>query len=224
MQNKYFQSSFVLGAALILGCVSSLAAESEASKEKVLTLESRVFSLENYVETIQPNLVEFSNSLHTSIKNYTEDLENSLNNFSRNIQSDLDERFKQFENKRVILNIASKAYQKIDTNSGPLLISIDEYKALQNGYRLKFQIGNLNFADFKDLKLRLFWGRSFDNSSQGSYEQWRQGLNGAEYKYPGTLAKGTWTPLDVDLTPASLEDLAYIECEIEVASVELQIK
>ena len=202
----------------------SEAAEEAVPQEKLLELENRLNSLEAYVEKIQPTLVEFSDNLHESIKKYTQELEDSLNGYSQKLEANLEERLRSVDTRKVVLNPFSKAYQRIDTNSGYFLISVQDMKPIENGFRLVLHIGNPNYADFSEFKVRLFWGKAWDPNSTVSYEDWRRSLSGSEYVFQGTIKKGMWNPMEVDLVPADTAQLGYLECELVVASVELQSK
>lgn len=187
-------------------------------------LESRIKSLENYVETFQPSLLEFSDKLQESIHEYSRGLESSLADYSQRLQIQLEERLKVLENDAVVLDVSSRSFQRIDTNTGSFLVAVAKRENIENGIRLYINIGNPNFADYKDFSLKIFWGQPWDKNSLESYDAWRQSLTGAEYSFQGKLEMGKWNPVEIDLTPATSADLGYVECSMEVASVEMGIK
>lgn len=187
-------------------------------------LEKRVGALEKYVDTIRPTLADFSTQLEEGIKKYTEGLENSLTDYSQALQKNLEERLQGLTYQKVYLNPSSNAFQRIETNVGSFLIAVQKISAIQNGYHLTLNIANPNYADYKDFKLRLVWGRKWEPGDAVPYEKWRQSLTGAEFSFQGALEKGVWNTVEVDLTPAQEGQLAHIECEMEVTGVEMQIK
>jgi len=187
-------------------------------------LEDRVRALENYVETFQPTLRQFSENMQNSIRDYTQGLESSLKNYSKQLQTDLEERLQNLDRRIIMLDPVAKSYQTMDTRTGTFLIAVERMEPLEDGFRLHLNIGNPNFADYKDFKLRLVWGRKWMPSYPISYAEWRQSLTGAEYTFQGALQKGMWNPVKVDLVPAGAGQLGHIECEMEVSSVELQFK
>ena len=218
------KTAVVLIIIFFLFAMGGQAADETVIQHKILELENRLNTLEDYVEKIQPSLVEFSDNLHKSIEGYTQGLEDSINEYSKKLEANLNDRLKNLDNKRIVLNPNSQAYQRIDTNSGYFLVFVKEITSIDKGYRLNLQIGNPNYADFKDFKIRLFWGNDWDPQSTISREAWRQSLNGAEYTFNGAIKKGLWNTMTVDLVPAGPGELAYLECELEVSSVELQVE
>jgi len=185
-------------------------------------MERRVQALEDYVATFQPTLLEYSENLQNSIQGYTAGLETSLNRFTKKLQVDLDNRLRDVNRKSVVLNVTSKSYQNIETNTGNFLISVDGFESIPNGYRLYVNIGNPNFANYEGFKLRFRWGKKYHSGYTISFDQWRASLAGAEYTFNGKLHKGLWNQVEVDIEAPSPGDLAYLECEMDVLSIELQ--
>ena len=197
--------------------------EEAFAQQSDTTLERRVTALENYVETIQPTFVEMSDTFNNSIQRYTQDLESSLENYSQTLQRNLDRRLDGFGRKTIVLNPFSAAYQSIETNTGIFLIAIERMEQIENGVRLHVNVGNPNFADYNDFTLKFIWGRKRTGDYKISYDQWRQSLKGVEATFRGKLEKGKWNSIAVDLSPVGQGELSYLECEMNVTSVELGI-
>ncbi len=199
-------------------CATSLFAQMEVS------VENRVRALENYVDTFQPTLLEFSNGFEKSITQYANQLESNLQEFSQNLETKLNERLNVIESRKAFLDVRSGAYQKISTTSGSFLIAVKKVTPIDEGVRVTIELGNPNFADYKDFKLKLFWGESFNGGAQDEYARWKASLVGAEFAFQGRLEKGLWNEVQVDLVPADSSSLEYLEAEMEVASIELKKK
>ena len=214
---------FILGLSLSVTMILLLACGPVFSQQSDAALERRVQALENYVATFQPTLVELSDNLNYSIQQYTRGLESSLENYSQALQRDLDQRLEGLGRKRVILNPFSTTYQSIETSTGIFLIAIEKVERIGKGVRLHVNIGNPNFADYNDFKLRFVWGRKRGGDYKISYEQWRQSLKGVDATFRGRLEKGKWNSLTVDLSPVGQGQLGYLECEMNVTSVELEL-
>ena len=122
-----------------------------------------------------------------------------------------------------MLNPFSSNYHSIETNTGIFLIAIEKMAQIDNGVRLFVNIGNPNFADYNDFQLRFLWGRKRSGDYGMSYEQWRTSLKGVEATFKGKLERGKWNSLTVDLVPVGQGELAYLECEMNVSSVELEV-
>ena len=211
--------------ALVFVCIVILMmfmSKTTVAQQSETELEWRVQKLEKYIETFQPTISALSNNLNESIQEYTKGLESSLESYSQKLQINLDERLNNINRKVAILNPYSNSYQSIETGTGIFLISIGKVESLATGTRLHLNIGNPNYADYKDFKLKLIWGKKFVGGFNITYEQWRQSLSGAEYTFQGRLEKGKWNTVTVDLDSTDGGRLDYLECEMSVSSVELE--
>jgi len=193
-----------------------------AQQVVVSDLEIRVEALERYFMTIQPTLEEFSSGIQKSISAYTNGLEKSLLAYSQELQSDLNIRIENIERDLTLLDISSQQVSKVDTNVGSFLLAVTKVEEINGGVKLYVDVGNPNFANYRDFKVKLFWGRAFRPNDDISYQHWRSQLKGAEYAFQGGLKKGQWNPIQIDLVPANLASLSYVECELELSSIELQ--
>lgn len=186
-------------------------------------IENRVDALEEYVETFQPTLIEFSEELQRNIQKYTQGLEDSLQNYSKNLQQKVNSQIKTLNRKQIVIDPNSPAFQSVESNAGTFLVSVDRVERLPSGvFRLYLNLGNYNFADYKGFIVKLVWGPKFYPGYGSKIEEWRDTLNGTEYTFDGTLYKGVWNQVEVDINAENSGDLAHIEFEITVLSVELK--
>jgi len=213
------------GARLVCVCtiaIIMLMGKTAAAQQSETELEWRVLKLEKYIETFQPTISELSNNLNESIQEYTKGLESSLESYSQKLQMSLDERLNHMNRQVVTLNPYSKSFTSIETNTGTFLISVEKVEPLETGIRLHLKIGNPNYADYQDFKLKFIWGKKWGGGLTATYEQWRQSLTGSEYTFQGKLEKGKWNTVTADLSPTDGGQLEYLECEMNVSSVELE--
>lgn len=206
--------------AIILFSVSDTAFSQQSDE----VLERRVEALEDYVATIQPTLIELSENLNSSIQQYTKDLESSLETYSRKLQQSLDLRLDGLNDKTIVLNPFTKAYQTIQTNTGIFLIAVERIEPIEDGVRLHVNIGNPNYADYQNFKLKFIWGPKRAGEYAGAYDKWRQTLQGVEFTFNGKIEKGKWNAMAIDLVPVAQGQLGYLECEMVVSSVELGVE
>ena len=185
-------------------------------------MNARFKAIEDYVQQFPIALEELSINLENSLQGYTQNLDASLKQFSNRLKLDMEQQFEQLRNNRVILNPKSKAFQTIQTNSGNFLISINRTESIDGGIRVHFNIGNPHYADFRDFKLKLFWGQTFEASNAKSFDEWQNSLLGAEFKFDGLLKKGMWNHVTVDIVPVKYYQIEHMECEMEVLGIELQ--
>lgn len=186
-------------------------------------IEKRVHALEEYVETFQPTLIEFSEELQNNIQKYTKGLEQSLESYSNSLQKQVNNHLKEMKRNTVVLDPSTPAFQSVETNGGQFLVSVDRVEKMPSGaFRLYLNIGNLNFADYNGFKIKLIWGVKFYPGFAQKIEDWHDTLRGTEYTFEGTLYRGAWNQVEVDIDAKDSGDLAYIEFEMTVLAVELQ--
>lgn len=204
---------------LILAGLVCFGSTVEAQESDVL--DRRVTALEEYVETIPSTLNDFSDHLQQGMAKYAEGLDEGLEHYSVSLQEGLDERIQLMMHRKIVLNPTSSKYQRIDTNSGVFLISVEKIVRIREGYRLSLNVGNPNFADYRDFKITMMWGAKRHPDSTVPYAQWRASLVGATYTFNGALVKGKWNQVEVDLVPADSRSTEHIECSMEISGVEL---
>lgn len=185
-----------------------------ASAQQMEDLERRVQALEQYVQTIPPTLTEFSTTLESGINNYTQGLEANLQNFSQRLTAEVERRMAGSGKEKAVLDPYSNTFQRIESNVGTFLIAVQEIKQIKNGYRLKLNIGNPTYADFRNFTLKLLW------ADRSAVEVGKATLSGMEYSFEGVLKKGSWNSVEVDLVPASGQ--LYIESELYITGAELE--
>ena len=180
--------------------------------------------MEKYIDQVSPALDDFSTDVRDSLTNYTRGLESDLNAYSRQIQKNIDQRLKSIRTRVILSKPDSSTYQRIDTNTGVFLISYQKKEALKDKTRLHFNIGNPNYADYRDFKIKIFWGAPWDTKDNAiAYEVWQNSLKGIEFTFQGMLYRGTWNSIEVDLPVTRPAEMEYMECELDVLSVELQV-
>lgn len=221
-----YRTVFVCLVALMLSgpALTARAQSNEDLQEEIATLKARMRQLEDHVLGLQSKINEFHNQMRDGYHQFQEGIQNNLQEFSTGLQNNLDERVRAMGYRVVNLDIVSKEYRKIDTNSGYFLISIKKIQPLtQGGYRLSFNIGNPNLASYSGIQLDLAWGENY-NGGVHTYDQWRKSLGGAKYTYDAKIPPGSWIEFFVDVPVQSTKELAYIECRMDVETVELNLK
>lgn len=187
------------------------------------SLEKRVDALEEYVETFQPTLIEFSEELQNNIQKYTKGLEASLESYSKSLQQQVNSHLETLRKDSVVLDLNTQAFQSVDTNGGRFLVSVDRVEKMPSGaFRIYLNVGNINSADYNGFKIKLIWGKKFYPGFAQKMSDWRETLKGAEYTFEGALVKGSWNQVEIDIQAADSGELAHVEFEMTVLSVELQ--
>ena len=226
MYRKIFYILFS-GVALVMGAASFVHAQTvEELQSEVNQLKSRVRSLEDYVLTLKPTLDQFNENNTKTFNNFFEHTQKSLNDYAQQLHQHVTDRMQGLDNRRVVLDAVNHGYREIQTSSGSFLISVKSFKPVfgGSGYRLTFHIGNPNYASYRGINLKLSWGEKYNEKSLQSYDQWKQALRTATFKYNGKFNPGAWTEFGVDVPAESAKELGYLECEMEMDAVELNLR
>ena len=214
-----------IAAVFLITAVNLAAAQSaEVLLGEIDTLKGRVRQLEDYIGGLESRLQGMESSLENNFNKFQDGVKSGLEVYSRDLQINVNDQIRAFDDSTAVLDIVSKSYQKIDTNSGYFLIAIRKVQPVVGGYRLTVNIGNPNFADYSGIKLNMRWGKKYEPGPAISYDQWRQTLAGAQYSYNAKLNHGTWVEFTIDVPAESTAHLGYIECGMDVQNVELNIR
>jgi len=218
-------SLFIVMFSVLIFTSNATAQSTKELQEQMDNLQARVRQLEDYLVSLQTKINDFHEQMRNSYNNFQDSTQTSLQDFSLRFQNNLQERMKALDERVVILDIVSKEYRKIDTNSGHFLITIKKVQpaVLEGYYRLTFNIGNPNYASYSGIKLNLRWGESFKGGVQ-TYEQWQNTLVSSKYSYNAKIPPGSWIEFFVDVPVQSTKELEYMECSMGVETIELNLK
>lgn len=123
-------------------------------------------------------------------------------------------------NESVTLGPTSEGFQRLDTENGFFLISVEDIQPYVNGYKLTINVGNPLQITYNGITCKLKWGRNRGN--QENYEAWDALLRSRDVPVLKDILPGTWNKVDVQLVPASAEELEYINLRIETNQVGLR--
>jgi hypothetical protein len=119
------------------------------------------------------------------------------------------------------LDPTSKSYQRLDTNTGTFLVSLQDVKPYAGGYKLVLHIGNPYIAQFKGFKLAIKWGKEINYIK---YEDWQKSLRQREVSFTETLLPGTWNKVELAISPATKEETGYLELSMVTDLISLMGK
>lgn len=130
---------------------------------------------------------------------------------------------KQDRSDSIILDLTQSAFQRLDTDTGFFLVSVEETAPYLNGYKIHMTIGNPSYATYANYKLKLRYNKSFNwgNYTQAAYDEWNKGMQEKEISYPDFLKPGTWNGVDVILAPATSDQLGYVTLSMSASTVSL---
>jgi hypothetical protein len=108
----------------------------------------------------------------------------------------------------------SKGYSTIYTDSGLLMVSLEDIKPYANGYKATFNFGNPQAIAFDDAEIELRWGPARPAEAKAAkYSEWLSKFQTSTQKLGKRLKAGSWNPVEVVISPATAEQIAHIEIQ-----------
>jgi hypothetical protein len=133
---------------------------------------------------------------------------------------------KQDAQSAITLNLSEHTYQRLDLDNGFLLVSTQDAAPYLSGYKIRLNIGNPTSATYAGFKAKISWAKSYDFNqyTQASYDEWQKGVQEKEISFTDALEAGTWTPIELIVTPATAEQLAYVTLSLSTDTIRLHQK
>jgi hypothetical protein len=123
--------------------------------------------------------------------------------------------------KSVALDLTSRAYQRIDTETAAFLISVNDASPYVDGYRVKLSIGNPYCGTYSGFKLNVSWNTAVSKIRQMGWDKWKQNERTKEISYTETLMPGSWTSVDLLLPATTADQLGYLILTMETNTISL---
>jgi hypothetical protein len=130
---------------------------------------------------------------------------------------------KQVKTDSISLDLTQKAYQRLDTDNGFFLVSVEEAVPYLNGYKIHLSIGNPSYATYKNYTLKVRWSKAYDwgKYTQTSYDEWNKRIQEKEISFPDSLEAGAWNGVDLILAPVNADQLEYLMLSMSTSTVSL---
>lgn len=119
----------------------------------------------------------------------------------------------------IALDVSSRAHQRLDTDFGSFLVSIEDVSPYLNGQRLKLNVGNLSYVTYRGFTITAAWGKKFTAGMK--FADWRPSRQEKEISFTDTLLPGRWNRVDLFLVPASAEQLGFVNITMKTSVVTL---
>ena len=152
-------------------------------------------------------------------------LQDSIIKLERRLQfQELLMKSKQETHDLIYLNTSEHSYQKLDTATGVLLVSLDDVVPYLNGYKIHISIGNPSSASYAGYKIKIRWAKAYDYNkyTEASYNEWDKSAQEREISFTDKLESGVWNPAELILTPATADQLEYLILSISTSVVSLR--
>ncbi len=133
---------------------------------------------------------------------------------------------KQTKSDSISLDLTSRNYQRLDTDNGFFLVSVEEALPYLNGYKIQLKVGNPLNATYKDYTLKVKWSKPYDwnKYTQASYEEWNKAIQEKDIPFPQSLEAGAWNSVEVILAPVTAEQLGYVTVSMDASTVSLRTR
>ena len=79
-----------------------------------------------------------------------------------------------------------QGFQRLDTELGPFLVSVEGIIPYLNGHKLSLNIGNPSMSEFNGFTLKAKWGETFKPKGEVTYADWEESLKSKEEKFRST--------------------------------------
>lgn len=116
----------------------------------------------------------------------------------------------------------SDTFSRLDTNLGPLYVSLKNIKPYADGFKMTVNLGNPHNAAFKDPLMKVSWSPRVDFKVSGSYAESEKRKRTKEFKLQKVISPGSWNSTEITIAPATSEEVGRIEIEAEVETVSLR--
>ena len=121
--------------------------------------------------------------------------------------------------KTAVLEPSQKGYQRLDSNCGIFLVSVQEVKPYLDGCKITLHIGNPASVTYSGFTLRIRWGKRFEKGE--TFASWQKQLHEKEQKFTEELKPGWWNKVVVTLSPAKPDQFGYLDLSMETDMVKL---
>ena len=133
----------------------------------------------------------------------------------------LKNRVETLESGEATVSTEEQGYDVSRTKFGPFTVSARGAAPYLDGYKVKLRIGNLTNANFNGAKLKLGWGPPYDPKKP---EDWEKSQKKREISITSKLASGSFTEVEVILTPAKPEEIKSFTVGFELDQLELRAR
>ena len=121
--------------------------------------------------------------------------------------------------KTAVLEPSEKGYQRLDSDCGSFLLSVQEVKPYLDGCKITFHIGNPSAVLYSGFRLKIRWGKRWEKGE--NYSNWLNQLQEKEQKFTEELKPGWWDKVVVTVSPAKPDQFSYLELSMKTDMVKL---
>jgi hypothetical protein len=129
----------------------------------------------------------------------------------------------QSNHESIEVDLTSRQYQRLDTETGTFLISVEDVSPYLDGYRVTLSIGNPSYATYKGFDLHAKWSGAYDwtKYSEASFKQWEASIREKSDSFPDSLDPGKWNKVDLLLPSTPASQLGYLQLSMVTNTISL---
>ena len=131
--------------------------------------------------------------------------------------------FAQNAYQSILLDLGSRSFQRLDTDTGSFLVSVQDASPYLDGYRVTLEIGNPSFATYAGFELTAKWNSQYDWSSynDGTFDKWQKSERNKEVSFTSSLMPGKWNTVELILPSTTGQQLGYFVLSMKTHVVSL---
>jgi hypothetical protein len=95
-----------------------------------------------------------------------------------------------------------------------------------NGYKIVLKIGNPLSVSYSGFTAKIKWAKKYDYNQYAaeSYDAWQKSVQEKEVSFTDDLERGTWNKIELIVTPATAEQLGYVNLSLSTNTVRMYEK
>ena len=132
--------------------------------------------------------------------------------------SSLEYRVSNLETGTAWVSTEEENFDIVRTRFGPFTVSSQGATPYLDGFKIKLTIGNLTTATFRGVKVNLAWAPPIDEAHP---QESLRNLKHRDYDLPMVLRPGSFTTIELAVTPAKPEEIKNIGVGIELSELSL---
>lgn len=134
---------------------------------------------------------------------------------------------------KIVFNLKeNKGYSRIMSGGHIFYVSFEDIQPYLDGFKVFFIIGNPFLSTFNNTKICVKWSTSpwkyyKDNNIKITtlsemHDLWEKSRKMTQTTFLEGLKPGTWNRVEIILTPATLDEIEYVEFSMDISTVSLK--
>jgi len=211
-KTKIFVFSLLSLCLLLIGCTD--VGQKEDDKREIKSLRRKL-------EVVDSDLIDTQLSLRNA--------ETTIHS----LLTDVDQlRIQSYANKKVdklFFNAKqSEGYRVLNSFSGQFFVSVDGVQPHLDGYKITFSFGNPYYVTYNNPKIKLRWNKHWSVVTSAPKEErkaqmdaWENSFKEKEFSLLRDLLPGSWSHIELFITPCTVEELEWVQVSIETPTIKL---